>query len=368
MSESEEAGGPDPNAVVTPPDSEAELDDHGLARLEPVDPREIWSSEPGDFTPWLADNIDVLFDQLGIDVGEVAEIQTEVPVGPFKLDILVETTGGMRVAVENQLATSDHSHLGQLLLYAAGLDANVLVWIATRFRPEYRAALDWLNSQTLAGTHVFGVALRLVSIGASPPAPIFDVISEPNDWEESTRARSQPTDVNRQRQTFYGEALELLADRLTAFRMPKSQAESWQTFKSGPFGNYAFVFTGDGRLRVELYLDAAEPETLAKQLFDDLHMDASAIQESVGAELTWERLDGKRASRLGMYRQAPELDNPVAVTEAAVWAADRAAALIEALDDRVRQRAKEIKKEGSSSLAAESAVARTTATEGPDGI
>lgn len=81
-----------------------------------MDPRGVWFSEPGDFTPWLAGSLDVLFEQLGIDVDEIADVQTEVPVGPFKLDVLVVTTTGRRIAIENQLETSDHTHLGQLLL------------------------------------------------------------------------------------------------------------------------------------------------------------------------------------------------------------------------------------------------------------
>lgn len=44
-----------------------DLDSKGLGRLQRVaDPREIWAMEAGDFTPWLAENIDVLADVLGL--------------------------------------------------------------------------------------------------------------------------------------------------------------------------------------------------------------------------------------------------------------------------------------------------------------
>lgn len=103
------------------------FDDHGLARLAQVPARDVWHNEADDFTPWLASNLDVLFDHLELDVGEVTYVRTEVPVGPFRLDLMVLTESGRRIAIENQLDTSDHSHLGQLLLYAAGLEADVLV-------------------------------------------------------------------------------------------------------------------------------------------------------------------------------------------------------------------------------------------------
>lgn len=39
--------------------------------------------------------------------------------------------------------------MGQLLTYAAGLDAVTIVWIAERFTDEHRAALDWLQHQKI---------------------------------------------------------------------------------------------------------------------------------------------------------------------------------------------------------------------------
>jgi len=36
----------------------------------------------------------------------------------------------------------------EILTYAAGTDPTTIVWIATGFRPEHRAALDWLNVHT----------------------------------------------------------------------------------------------------------------------------------------------------------------------------------------------------------------------------
>ena len=44
-----------------------ELDSKGLGRLRRVaNARDVWTSEAGDFTSWLADNLDVLAEELGI--------------------------------------------------------------------------------------------------------------------------------------------------------------------------------------------------------------------------------------------------------------------------------------------------------------
>ena len=105
-----------------------ELDSKGLGRLRRVaNPRDVWISESGDFTPWLADNLDVLAEELGLSLTLVA---MEVPVGEFRLDIQAQTADGQLVIIENQLERTDHGHLGQLMVYASGLEAAAVVWVA----------------------------------------------------------------------------------------------------------------------------------------------------------------------------------------------------------------------------------------------
>jgi len=95
-------------------------DNKPLSRLERVDLRTVWSNEAGDFTPWLAkdENISLLGDTIGMEL-EVEE--QEKGVGPFRADILCKDTTEDEhfVLIENQLERTNHSHLGQLLTYAA---------------------------------------------------------------------------------------------------------------------------------------------------------------------------------------------------------------------------------------------------------
>ncbi len=140
-----------------------------LAKIEPVELREQWPNEADDFTPWLQDNMELLGDALGIEL-EVQ--QREASVGTFSLDLLARDVGNNRpVIIENQLEPTDHSHLGQLLTYAAGYEASAIVWIAKEFRDEHRAALDFLNGRTGEDTEFFGVAVELWKIENSRPAP-----------------------------------------------------------------------------------------------------------------------------------------------------------------------------------------------------
>ena len=114
-----------------------------LGKLERVGLKSAWPTEDGDFTPWLAreGNLALLGDAVGIDDLELEA--TEKNVGPFRADILCkDIRTGNWVLIENQLERTDHKHLGQLLTYAAGLQAVTVVWIAAPFTEEHRATLN----------------------------------------------------------------------------------------------------------------------------------------------------------------------------------------------------------------------------------
>ena len=156
-----------------------------LGRLEKVELRDIWKTEDRDFTPWLAqeENMSVLCETLLMDLEVEAQEQN---VGPFRADILCkDVNDGSWVLIENQLERTDHTHLGQLLTYAAGLDAVTIVWVAARFTDEHRAALDWLNDHTDEKIRFFGLEVELWKIGESIAAPKFNIISKPNEWTRS---------------------------------------------------------------------------------------------------------------------------------------------------------------------------------------
>ena len=153
--------------------------------LTEVELREAWPHEAIDFTPWLADNLTRISEVIGVDLELVG---TEVAVGRFSADILARNpqTDSL-VLIENQLAWSDHSHIGQILTYLAGLEAQTVVWIARNFEEEHLSAIRWLNDHTDQESGFFAVRLRVVRIATSPLVPLFEVLEQPNNWERQIR-------------------------------------------------------------------------------------------------------------------------------------------------------------------------------------
>ena len=142
-----------------------------LGRLQRVDPRSIWLHEALNFTPWLAreENLAILAEALGMELRLESQ---EQGVGPYRADIVcLEPLSGHKVLIENQLEKTDHVHLGQVITYAAGLEAVTVVWVSTRFTDEHRAAIDWLNSISGEDYRFFALEIELWQIGDSAPAP-----------------------------------------------------------------------------------------------------------------------------------------------------------------------------------------------------
>ena len=153
-----------------------------------VNLRDIWEYETNDFTPWLADNLNYISDAIGVPL-ELA--RTEASVGRFSADILARAPDGEFAIIENQLESSDHSHLGQTLAYLAGLGARTAVWVARDFEEEHLAAIRWLNENTAADFSFFAVRVWAANVGDSPPSPRFDVLELPSDWDSEIRAAAQ---------------------------------------------------------------------------------------------------------------------------------------------------------------------------------
>ena len=231
-----------------------------LGRLEKVDLRDIWKTEARDFTPWLAreENLAELAKTINMDLELEAQ---EKDVGPFRADILCRNSDdGSWVLIENQLARTDHIHLGQLLTYAAGLNAVTIVWVAAEFTDEHRATLDWLNDITDENFRFFGLEVELWRIGDSLAAPKFNIVSKPNDWARTISRAARQLSEGELSET---KALQLeywtgfndfLRQAKSPIRSKKPVPQHWMYYSIGRTGFClgAFLNSRERRIAVEI--------------------------------------------------------------------------------------------------------------------
>lgn len=268
--------------------------------LTEVPLRELWKNEAQDFTPWLEANPD----QLGALLGMELEFVREQSVGLFSLDLLGrDKNSDQLVIVENQLDRSDHSHLGQLLTYAGGFEPAYIVWIAKEIRSEHKAALEWLNSVTNSETYFFGIEVKAIRIDNSNPAPLLDVVVQPNSWsKQAHESKSAASDSPRARQylAFWEKLIVDLSSEFPELKNRKALPQLWLSTSTGISGvNLALVFTSRG-LKVEFYFGSKNEELNTKR-FEAAFSARPLIESKIDRKAEWEPLPGQKASRIAIY-------------------------------------------------------------------
>ena len=255
----------------------------------------------------------------------------EAPVGGYSLDILARDTGSSNsVIIENQLEVTNHTHLGQLLTYMAGFNANVIVWIARGFRDEHREALDLLNHRTGEDTQFFGIEVELWKIDDSRPAVNFKLVVTPNEWRKQTVGSVRGAGSSSARRNgelyrgFFQKLIDTLREDHSFTNRSKGQPQNWHYFSAGHSQRvqYGADFPSGGKARVFVYIDN-EDRDWNKRLFDRLHELKDAIEADLGEALEWERLDERRASRIAVVRQGAIDNDEETLEEIREWMVGR---------------------------------------------
>lgn len=277
-----------------------------LSTITPVELRDCWQSESSDFTPWLAqeENMKLLAEAINIDELEV--IAQEEYVGPYRADILCKEPGTEKfVLIENQLEKTDHTHLGQIMTYAAGLDAVTIIWIAQRFTEEHRAAIDWLNNITDKEFNFYGIEIKLIKIDDSCAAPVFNVIAKPNDSSKSARSASSQksmddkTDTEKFRYEFWLSFIEYMNDNPSKlFRPQRASDNHWMNIAIGTSkaGICLLINQRDNKITTQLYIN----DDIEKKLFDALLEYKEKATSEICQNLDWRCLDGKKSSTIDL--------------------------------------------------------------------
>jgi len=322
-----------------------EVEENGMAMelgtLKRVELRDIWASEAQDFTPWLAqeNNLVELSSVLGMELEIEAQ---EMNVGQFRADILCKNVDDSSwVLIENQLERTDHTHLGQLLTYAAGLHAVTIVWIAAKFTEEHRAALDWLNEITDDSFQFFGLEVELWKIGNSPSAPKFNVVSKPNDWTRSVSQAAKKltnealTETRKLQLEYWTSFKEFLLAENSTVHTQKAYPQHWVTLKIGRAG---FVLGGllnsrENRVGVELVMN----DEKAKAHFWLLYEQRENIENELGFALDWLELPDRKSTRLVYFRTGVNPLDRDKWPEYQLWMKEKLERIDKVLRPRIRE-------------------------------
>jgi len=271
--------------------------DYNLSNLKQISLRKVWKHEERDFSQWLADeeNLSILGEEIGIDI---ELIETEASVGNYRVDILAEESEtGKKIVIENQLESTDHDHLGKIITYSSGLDAEVIIWIVKDLREEHRQAVDWLNEHTDSNLNIFVAKIELWQIEDSPIAPKFQILSRPNDWKKivNESKKNQLTETKLKQLEFWENFRQYVNKNNYRFSTSHSpKPKPWYVIKFGSsYGHTAVkVNTIKNYIACEFFI---YNDT---DFFEKLTKKKNEIEKKLDFQLEWERLPNKNPSRI----------------------------------------------------------------------
>ena len=269
-----------------------------LKQLTPVNLSEVWETEPQHFTPWLAreENLMILGEALGMELELDAQ---EINVGGFRADLRCKNTvDDSWVIIENQLEATDHRHVGQLLTYAAGLDAHTVIWIAKTFRQEYRAMLDWQNRITDERYRFFGIEVKVWQIEDSARAVQFDVVSSPNDWSRGVSRHTELSEVEQRRLQFWTGLREYISDNGISLNLGTPSPRQFHQFNIGRTGFSLMAWL----LRSQIGIRLVMRDQNAEAYFHLLKEQQEGIHNEFGKTLEWDELPGHNSCRISLYK------------------------------------------------------------------
>ena len=303
--------------------------------------REVWRDEARHFTPWLANNLNLLGDALGL---KLEWIQSEVPIGPYFLDILArETREDVKVAIENQLEETNLQHLGQLLTYATGCGAHIAIWVAPEFGYEHAQALHLLNEWTNGRIRFYGVKVEVIKkAGAMRPEPRFREVVYPGGWNKAATVPSREMSLTRRRHhEFFQPIVRKLLSAGFADKAVQQFDHADRIFPSR-FDNgigYSVSFYRDSAwVSLSIQFDDIQR---TKQVFDKLKSDRIPIEQSVVAgpepDWRWHRYDNFTFSTISIRRRASIDDPPAELEETRAWMVNLLPKLKSAFDPHLKK-------------------------------
>lgn len=290
-----------------------------LGKLKSVGLRSFWQHEALHFTKWLSEpeHIAMLSDEVGV---EIEVTQVEASVGRYNVDILgKEENSNRKIIIENQLESANHDHLGKLITYAAGHEASFIIWVVRDVKEEHRQAIDWLNEHTDEDTNFFLVTIELWQIGDSEPAPKFNVVCRPNQWQRTVRTSLQSgevSDTKTRQLEFWGQLKTYANDNYPQLKLRTPKPKHWFDVSIGRADCHVclIVDSQKNHVRCELYIPNS------KELFKSLHEAKTKIEQELGVpeSLSWQDLGGKKARRISMSKNF-DFDNEATWKDAIKW-------------------------------------------------
>ena len=194
-----------------------------------------------------------------------------------------------------------------------------LVFVADEIPAELRRIVEFMNGQ-MDPAEVLAVEIKQY-VGGDSKVLVPRVMGQ---TVEAQRKKSGAANKPSEKGEAYREFFQRLIDELRERGFTKARAgqpQNWYAFAAGPGLQgivYGASFAQGGQARTEIYIDRGDA-VINKELFDELASEKGILENKFGEELSWERLDEKRACRVAVYRAGSVEDDHQELAEIRYW-------------------------------------------------
>ena len=307
-----------------------------FGELKKITMRDTWESEPQGFTPWLYDNISALGEALGMTLRAK---EMEFRIGRYYLDLLAEDGDGRKVAIENQFGDTDHSHLGQLLTYAVGCEADVLIWMTEGVNDEHRRAMEWLNRQNNTNAEFYLVQVEVLQIDDSRPAYQFIPVVAASKWQKEASQQAEKSPEDLACGEYFSQFIKELREKEPSLSLARQHRDStrYRFFNSGVRGwvyGHEFCDDGDSSTAMVYLSFYDERQATATALYEKLRARKEKIEKIWGVSLDWEEWGWHT---IGVSRPGAISYSGSKLAEIRKWAVEQMLKLAEAIPPETLQ-------------------------------
>ena len=223
-----------------------------------------------------------------------------------------------------------------------------LVLVAANFRKEVTSTVLWLIDHGIQA-QCFRVIpykyenelfIDFQQVIPTPEAADYMIRTVTKEVEEKS-AHKVRRELEALRREFWSLTLERLRARgISRFEKLSPSKENWLSSATGISGCGINIIFAKKFARVELYLSKSQKEE-NKRIFDQLALQKLKVESLFGAELQWQRLDDKKASRICFSRPFDGFDREN-WPEIVEWLCDHTNKLETAFSESLRELQKEI--------------------------
>lgn len=267
----------------------------GLGKKETFTLSKFFKKEACDFTPWLAENLHLISEAIGI---KIINPSTEQYSDNFRVDIKAELEDGSKVVIENQFGAANHDHLGKIITYKFTHKANVAIWVVEQAKQDHINTINALNESD-CGCAFFLLKAQLIRIDNSRLAPEINMIAGPSK-EIFKRIKSSVKSVKHSKmlKKFWVTILkEFKSDKqlLTIFK--RNTARESQTIdKEITAGVFCSLKLTKDSMTCRIYIyNGKESNDKTVEIFNALKESKDIIEKRFGHKLEWEIKKGHAA-------------------------------------------------------------------------